>query len=78
MDKFATERIENLKCEYYKFIALLEVRKHIVISDVQLRCFEKKMWECETEDDAAAFLYGGIRRYKLLLEAGRTELLECF
>lgn len=77
MEKFATERIEDLKCEYYKLIALLEVQKHIVISDIQLRCFEKKLSECETEDDAAAFLFGSIRRYKILLEAGRTELLEC-
>lgn len=77
MDKFNTERIEKLKCEFYKLIALLQMRKHIVISDIQLKCFEKTLSECATEDDAAAFIYGSIRRYKIPLEAGKTELLSC-
>lgn len=74
MDKFNTERIENLKCDYYKLISLLEIRKNIVISDIQLRSFEKKLSECENEDDAAAFIHGNIRRCKISLEAGRAVL----
>lgn len=69
MDNLDTERIENLKCEFYKLIAMLEVQKKIVISDTQLRFFETKLLECETEE--AAFIYGSIRRYKIRLEAGK-------
>lgn len=70
MDKFNSARIENLKCEFYKLIAVLEVQKNVIVSDIQLRCFERNLSECKTEDDAAALIYGSIRRYRLSLETG--------
>lgn len=68
MEKFNSERIETLKCQFYNIMGQLEVQKNIVISDKELQIFEKNLVECESEVEAAGFILGGIRRYTIKLK----------
>lgn len=72
MDKFNSERVETLKCQFYKLLGHLEMKQNFVVSDVQIRVFEKTLAECDSEDEAAAFVLGRIRRYKIMLGTGAT------
>lgn len=67
MEKFNSERIESLKVDLYSLLGHLEIQSNIVVSDVEIRIFEKKLCECKTETEAAGAIMGAIRRYKLKL-----------
>ncbi len=74
MDKFRSERIEDLKCEFYKVMGQLEIQKNIVISDYELLVFEKKLSECKSEVEAASFILGGIKRYSIQLQTDTGKI----
>lgn len=76
MHKFYSERVELLKCEFYKLMGQLEVQKNIVVSDIELRIFEKTLTECGSDDEASAFILGSIRRYKIILATGNRKLMQ--
>lgn len=68
MNNFKSDRIEQLKVHFYQMIGSLEILKNIVISDNELEIFEKSLSLCQSEPDAAAFILGATRRFKLMLK----------
>lgn len=68
MNKFNSAAIEKQKVEYYSVIGRLEITKGVTISDTELKVFEAELQKCETEIDAASFIVGATRRYKLMLD----------
>lgn len=63
--------VEKLKTEFYHVVGKLEIIKNITISDEELKEFEKSVSACETDVDAAAFVVGATRRYKVLLDENK-------
>lgn len=49
MDKFQSDRIENLKVKFYTIIGRLELEKNIVICYENLQTFENVILKCESE-----------------------------
>lgn len=68
MDQFESERIENLKVQFYTIIGRLELEKQIVICYKKLQTFENVILKCESESEAAGCILGAIRRYTSILE----------
>lgn len=68
MDKFQSERIENLKVQFYTVVGRLEVEKNIIISYDNLQIFEKNIFKCKSESEAAGCVLGAIRRYTAMLD----------
>lgn len=67
MNKFNSESIEKLKVEFYSVIGKLHLLKKIMISDAELEIFEKSIENFSLEIDAASFVLGAIRRYRMML-----------
>lgn len=73
MNKFNSERVAKMKTEFYHVIGKLEVIKNIIISDEELKEFEKCVSECVSEVDVATLILGATRRYKLLLDVDHVD-----
>lgn len=68
MDKFQSDRIENLKVQFYTIIGRLELEKDIVICNKKLQTFENVLLNCISESEAAGCILGAIRRYTSMLD----------
>ena len=62
-----------MKADYYLVIGKLEITKGIVINDTE--AFENHLKKCVNDVDAASFILGVTRKYKLLLNSNNEKPL---
>lgn len=67
MNNFDSPRVQKLKFEFYKVTGRLEVEKNIVVPDNELLMFEESLSQCQDEVEAAGFVLGSIRKYRIQL-----------